>query len=343
MKISALGEFGLISRFSPPFLKGLGRGTIGIGDDCAVIPWKKDAALLVTTDLLLEGVHFLRSKISPADLGAKSLAVNLSDIAAMAGTPRSAFLSLGLPSDIGLDWVDGFFRGLRGLARDHKVALLGGDTTRSEGPIVVNIAVLGIGRPGRIKLRSAARESDIIALTGTLGDSSAGLRILLDEITIGRDEKKLVAAHVRPRAHLEEGAWLGCRAGVRALIDVSDGIDSDLRRIMESSGRGAAVDLDRLPVSPSLFAVCRRYGWDPLDFAVAGGEDYCLLTTVAPGAFPSIAAGFGRRFGRPLFPIGRITAKGKDLAFRLHGRVKKLSQRGFDHFAPGRPTPPKKR
>lgn len=343
MKVTALGEFGLIGRFSPPFVKGLGRGTVGIGDDCAVIPWKKEAVLLVTTDLLVEGVHFLRSKISPQDLGTKALAVNLSDVAAMAGTPKNAFLSMGLPPDIDVAWVDGFFRGLRRLAGEVKVELLGGDTTRSEGDIIINVAILGFGRPSRIKLRSGARPGDIIAVTGTLGDSAAGLRVLIGEIGAGREEKKLVAAHVRPRAHLKEGFWLGRHAAVHALIDVSDGIDSDIRRIMEASGCGAVIELERLPLSPSFVVVCRRQGWDPLEFAAAGGEDYCLLTTIAPKEFPSIAVRFGRKFGRPLFPIGRIAARKRGFAYRLHGRDKTLSQRGFDHFASSPVVPSKPR
>ncbi|MBN2207174.1 MAG: thiamine-phosphate kinase [Candidatus Aminicenantes bacterium] len=332
MKLSDLGEFGLIARFAPPFLKGLGRSVTGIGDDCAVLPWTKRAALLVTTDMLLEGVHFLRATISASDLGAKSLAVNLSDVAAMAGTPRSAFLSLALPADIGLDWVDGFFRGLRRLARVHGVSLLGGDTTHSKGPIVVNIAVLGTAAPGAIRFRSTARVGDIIAVTGVLGDSGAGLRVLTEGLPIGRDERPLVAAHRRPRAHLAEGAWLGRRPCVRALMDVSDGIDSDLKRILEASRRGAALDLEKLPLSPSLFAVCREHGWKPLDFALSGGEDYCLLTTVAPDAFGPVAAAFRRRFGRPLFEIGRVTDRKGVLAYRLHGRPKEIRRRGYDHF-----------
>lgn len=340
MRISQLGEFGLIARFAPPFREGLGRHVTGIGDDCAVIPWTKKASLLVTTDMLLEGVHFLRGSISAADLGAKSLAVNLSDVAAMAGTPQSAFLSLALPSDVAVSWVDGFFSGLRRLARLHGVALLGGDTTHSKGPIVVNIAALGTAAPGEIKYRSTAREGDVIAVTGLLGDSGAGLRLLMSGLAVGRDERTLVAAHLRPRAHLAEGRWLGRRPGVRALMDVSDGIDSDLRRILEASRRGAVLDLEKLPLSPSLFAACRRRGWNPLDFALAGGEDYCLLTTVAPGSFAPAAAAFRRRFGRPLFEIGRIAGRPGALSYHLHGKPKEIRARGYDHFAGREPEHP---
>jgi thiamine-monophosphate kinase len=339
MKITALGEFGLIERFAPPFRKGLGRGIVGIGDDCAVIPWKRDRVLLVTTDLLVEGVHFLRRRIAPEDLGAKALAVNLSDIAAMGGTPASAFLSLGLPSDIEVAWTDRFFRGLGRLAVRAKVRLLGGDTTRSERDIIINIAVFGSGRPSRIKFRSTARPGDVIAVTGTLGDSAAGLRLLLGDRGSGRDERTLIAAHVRPRPQLEEGRWLAGQAAVRALIDVSDGIDSDLRRIAEASGCGAVVELEHLPLSPSFVVVCRRQGWDPLECAAAGGEDYCLLATIAARSFPSIAVRFARRFKRPLFPIGRIAERRRGFAYRLHGRDKVLAYRGFDHFRPQRPSP----
>lgn len=331
-RLASIGEFGLIRRFSPAFLKGLPRGVIGIGDDCAVLPWKKNAHLLVTTDLLVEDIHFLRDKIPALDLGYKSLAVNLSDIAAMGGVPMSAFLSLGLPNDIGVEWVDAFFRGVGELAEREHVRLLGGDTTRSKGPIIINFAVLGRVRPDRVKLRSGARPGDIFCVTGPLGDSEGGLRILFEKRPRGRDEKYLVGRHHRPRAHLAEGAWLGGRSGVTAMMDVSDGIDSDVRRIMERSDCGAVVDLGKLPVSEPLRRTGRKRGWDLFEVAAAGGEDYCLLAAVKPACYENIALEFEKKFGRMLTAIGRATSKKGVLAYLREGRPFTLARRGFDHF-----------
>jgi thiamine-monophosphate kinase len=332
MTLSDIGEFGLIRRFMPRFLADLPSGTTGIGDDCAILPLAGDRRLLVTTDMLLEGTHFLRTAIPPRDLGHKSLAVNLSDIAAMGGRPTAAFLSLGLPGGLRLAWIDAFFAGLRALARREGVALLGGDTTRSAGPIAINLAVLGEARAGRIKLRSGARAGDGIYVTGDLGDSGAGLRIILAGRARTRDEAALVRRHNRPRAHLAEGAWLGRRAPVTAMMDVSDGIDSDLRRIMERSGCGAAVDLDALPLSGALRRAAARRRWDAREIAATGGEDYCLLITVARETASATARAFARAFGRPLARIGTVTRRPDGLRYFSGGKRAELARRGFDHF-----------
>ena len=332
MKLSKIGEFGLIRRFSPPFLKGLPPGIVGIGDDCAVLPWKKDAHLLVTTDMLIEDIHFLRTRISPRDLGAKSLAVNLSDIAAMGGTPRSAFLSVGLPGGSRVEWIDEFFRGIKALAQAEKVRLLGGDTTGSPGPLVINIGLLGEVHPARVKYRSGAKSGDVISVTGFLGDSGGGLRVLLENRPLDRDEKHLVRRHHRPRAHLAEGAWLAAKSDVAAMMDVSDGIDSDLQRIMERSRCGASIDLEKLPLSEPLQRAAKKYGWNIHEVAAAGGEDYCLLVMVRPLRFEKIAAAYERKFRRPLSRIGVITGEKEGLKYKFKGKPLKLMRHGFDHF-----------
>jgi thiamine-monophosphate kinase len=332
MKLSKIGEFGLIRRFSPPFLRNLPAGVVGIGDDCAVIPWKKNRNLLVTTDMLIENIHFLKDKITPWELGYKSLAANLSDIAAMGGKANSAFLSLGIPPDIEVEWLDEFFKGIRNLAKAENVLLLGGDTTKSSGPLVVNIGVLGEAHPARVKFRSGAKAGDIVCVTGFLGDSGGGLRVLCEGKPLFRDERYLVRCHHRPRPHLAEGAWLATREEVTAMMDVSDGIDSDLRRIMEHSRCGTLIHLDTLPISSPLKRVAKKYGWNPFEIAAAGGEDYCLLATVGPERFKKIASAFEKRFKRPLSRIGVITKAREELVYRFHGKPVRLSHRGFDHF-----------
>jgi thiamine-monophosphate kinase len=333
VKVTEIGEFGLIRRFSPPFLAPLAVGELGIGDDCAVLPQADGSALLVTTDMLVEDVHFLRRAIPPADLGWKSLAVNLSDIAAMGGSPHAAFLSLALPRDVEVTWLDSFFDGLKELADATGTELLGGDTTSSPERVVVNVAVLGSARPERIKLRSAARPGDAVCVTGLLGDSGGGLELVRPARgAADNDEAELLRAHWAAPA-LAEGAWLAARVEVRAMMDVSDGIDSDLRRIGERSGCGALVDLARLPVSPALSRVGARRGWDLDRLAAAAGEDYCLLLSVDPAGMEALAADFAEALGRPLAVIGTITDNAETVRYERAGRPVALHGHGFDHFA----------
>jgi thiamine-monophosphate kinase len=332
VKLSTIGEFGLIRRFSARFLMNVEPGTVGIGDDCAVLPWTGRTRLLVTTDMLIEGTHFLRGTIPARDLGYKSLAVNLSDIAAMGGTPRAAFLSLGIPGHVKVEWLDAFFGGFRALAGKTGVSLLGGDTTKSSGPLVINLALLGEARAERIKYRSGAAAGDFICVTGFLGDSGGGLLALLEHRSRRAEETILIRRHNRPRPHLEEGAWLAGKSGVSAMMDVSDGIDSDLRRIMERSRCGARIKLETLPVSGEMRRAAKRHGWDPLELAAAGGEDYCLIVTLRPESASRIGAGFKRKFGRPLARIGTIEPSRHGLRYVLNGKPASLARRGFDHF-----------
>ncbi|MBN1939617.1 MAG: thiamine-phosphate kinase, partial [Candidatus Aminicenantes bacterium] len=177
--LADLGEFGFIARLAGPFLRGMPAGVQGIGDDCAVLPWTEDKRMLVTTDMLVEDRHFVLKSAKPFDLGYKSLAVNLSDIAAMGGRPTWALLSIGVPMGLSVLWIDDFLKGWRTASKPWNVRLVGGDTTRSPGGLVINVVVIGEVPAGRVKLRSAARVGDVIAVTGTLGDSGGGLKIIL--------------------------------------------------------------------------------------------------------------------------------------------------------------------
>jgi thiamine-monophosphate kinase len=267
VKLSELGEFGLIDRFSRRFLQKLPAGVVGIGDDCAVIPQNEQTSLLVTTDALVENIHFLRSAIRPEDLGYKALAVNLSDIAAMGGTPSHIFLSLAIPKECEVEWLDQFFEGFYGLAQSESVTVLGGDTTQSPGPFVINVTLLGTARTEFVKFRSTAQVGDWVCVTGYLGDSSGGLRSLLEDRPADEDIRRLREAHHRPRPHLAEGKWLASQSGVHAMMDISDGIDSDLRRIMEQSNQGVRIDLEKLPRSPSLKNASALYQWNDVELA----------------------------------------------------------------------------
>ncbi len=301
MKMQQLGEFGLIDRIRK-MTSVPDPSWVGIGDDCAVIPLSPETGgapasdLLVSTDMLVEGTHFLMEDISPRQLGWKSAAVNISDIAAMGGKPIATFLSLALPKTLPEQWMQEFMEGYNGISEKFGAALLGGDTTCSPDRICINVAVLGTCPRGKARLRSAARPGDLVCVTGTLGDSAAGLRLILG----GQKgaAPRLMDRHYTPTPRVEEGLALSCLPGVHAMMDISDGVGSDLRHILDESGVGARIDTGKLPISKELQALCIKKGWDPRELALCGGEDYELLFTMDPQETPDI----------PYTVIGEITA-----------------------------------
>jgi thiamine-monophosphate kinase len=315
-KLSVLGEFQFIEAIRRAFA-GVGEGGIvGIGDDCAVLPTGGDEALVVTTDMLVEGVHFLRHATSARELGAKSLAVNLSDIAAMGARPVASLLSIALPAECRGERAQEFMEGYREMSLLHGVALVGGDTTASRAGIAINVVAIGRAAPERLKYRSGARVGDIVVVNGVLGESAAGLR----DILAGRLDTPHAHIHRNPTPQVSEGEWLGGRAEVHSMLDLSDGLASDLGHILRASGVGASVELGAIPTPVSI------------EDAVTGGEDYKLLFTVAPESFASIAADYLARFGEPLYPVGRITDAPPEIVWLEYGQPVEKDWHGFVHF-----------
>ena len=312
---------------------GNGGVRVGIGDDCAVLETRPGTSLLATTDLLLEDVHFRRRWAEPADIGWKSLAVNLSDIAAMGGRPRWALVALACPDDTPAAEIEAFYEGALLLARSHAVAIVGGDTSASPGGWMINVALLGEAVAPR--LRSTARPGDVIAVTGTLGRSAAGLAVLERETApAGVDAARLAevtGAHLRPQPRVREGEWLAAAGGVTAMMDLSDGLGLDLPRLLDESGVGAGVDVDRLPIDAAARAVAAALGVDPAAWATGGGEDYELLLTCAPAALERLQQGLTDNCGTRLTPIGEITAA-PGLRWSSRG-LEVAVARGYEHFA----------
>jgi thiamine-monophosphate kinase len=318
---------------------GGGEGVrLGIGDDCALLEPVAGALLVATTDLLVEDVHFRRRYAEPADIGWKSMAVNLSDIAAMGGRPRWALVALACPAPTTLDEIEAFYEGALALGGEHGVALVGGDTSASPGGWFVNVTVLGevASRP---LLRSGARPGDAIAVTGTLGRAAAGLAVLdRPKAPAGTAPEALAdvtAAHLRPRPRVAEGRWLGAADGVTALIDLSDGLATDLGHVVEESGVGARVEMNRLPLAASTRAVARALGDDPLAWATGGGEDYELLLTCPLPAFERLRQGLEQATGTALTPIGEIVAEPGVAFVDARGRPR-AAVTGWEHFVTGR-------
>lgn len=291
MSLKNIGEFGLIAEIRDAFKVGMrpcenknSAAIKGIGDDCAVLPQHDGMVTLVSTDMLVEGDHFLLGDISPYQLGWKSAAVNISDIAAMGGIPTATFLALAIPERIDNPWMKEFIRGYRDISERFSCPLLGGDTTSSPAGMSICVTVLGQCRKGAERCRDMAREGDFVCVTGNLGDSAAGLRIILEKKLRDPDAAKLIGRHYQPMPRVEEGLKLAATPGVHAMMDISDGIGSDLRHILKASGKGAEIDVGTLPLSDELKAVCAREGWDPVELATCGGEDYELLFTITPEA-----------------------------------------------------------
>lgn len=332
----------------------------GIGDDCAVISQDSDYETLVSTDLLVESTHFLRDDITAYQLGWKSAAVNFSDLAAMGGEPVGSFLAIALPADVSDEWAEDFIRGYKDISSRYGVPLLGGDTTGSPGVITVCVTVMGRCLKGKAKLRSGALPGDLICVTGTLGDSGLGLDALLRKralasgtdrcaadsmadseayamrgIAYGVDDVEaelpyaadtLIERHYMPRPRLNEGLILSEYEGVHAMMDVSDGVASDLGHILKASICDAVVDASLLPLSTEAFAYCKRLGLVPQKYALCSGEDYELLFTVDPQTEPSLDV--------PHTVIGRILPhdNGEIHWENLPDGLSSDSLQGFRHF-----------
>src|SRR5271165_4185250 len=312
--VMPLSEKLLIQRIRRAAARGAHSGH-GIGDDCAVLPIPRGHEALVTTDLNLEDVHFRREWHPPDSVGHRCLARGLSDIAAMGGIPHAAFLSLALPPDLPQKWVDGLVAGLLKLAKRHKVTLAGGDTAQSPDGVLADIVVLGSVPAGTAILRSGTRAGDLIYITGTLGSSAAALDRLRDgEKLRTRTHRK----HFYPEPRLAVGQFLRERKLASAMIDISDGLSTDLGHICEESKTGAVVHAESLPAMP---------GKDGLAFALHGGDEYELLFTAHPNRrIPRQIAGVA------VTRIGEIT-RGKQMKLAANGKTQILKPGGWEHFA----------
>ncbi|MBI5231053.1 MAG: thiamine-phosphate kinase [Coriobacteriales bacterium] len=324
--LSALGEFGVIERFAGKLPAGRDV-VVGLGDDGAVVRCG-ERDLILATDLLVEGRHFLREAIDPADLGYKALAVNASDIAAMGGVPDHALVSLALPADLDVDYLDRLSQGFAEACVRFGIGIAGGDTTRGDG-IVINVALTGHLEAGTAPVtRAGAQSGDLVCVTNDLGDSDGGLRLTLAgrADTTSTEGRALLRAHTRPLPRLAEGL-AAARHGASAMIDLSDGLLADLGHICAASGVGAEIDAESLPMSDALRAVAGELGYDPLESALAGGEDYELLMTVSPECVEGLQDAV-EVAGSSLATIGRITSGD---SVTVIGAV--ATRSGWDHFA----------
>ncbi len=331
MDLYQIGEFGLIDRIRKRFPPSKRSLLVGIGDDSAVLRPKKDMDILLTTDLLVEDIHFDLKYTTFRQLGYKALAVNISDIAAMGGIPRYLVVSLAIPGGLNIKDIDAIYKGIDILAKRFGINLAGGDTSASKKGIFISITLLGDVEPGIAIARSGARVGDSIIVTGSLGDSSAGLEILKKGEETEKGYNYLKKRHLMPTPRVDEGKFLATNKLATSMIDISDGLLSDLSHILEESGAGAQLFLDKIPISPQLKSYCAKKEISPLMYAFSGGEDYELLFTASKISTQEVVnSSLLTKTGVSV--IGRIT---KDKGIRWAGDYvvdKEIPKGGYNHF-----------
>ena len=327
----SIGEFGFIDHIAThPTPKHV---LCGIGDDCAVIAQSDTQVRLVTTDMMVERVHFL-TDTPPEGLGHKLLAVNISDIAAMGGTPTDAVISLAVPANHDAGYLERLYNGLYACADRFNVAIVGGDTTRSHNQLVLNISLTGQMNCNHVCYRSGAQIGDLIYVSGTLGDASGGLSLIQDQIEMDQtDRTHLLRKFHRPEPRLELGQTLAATDAITAMMDVSDGVASDLRHICQRSEVSASLQASAIPLSDAFLNFCQKTKKDAIQLALSGGEDYELLFAINPDRAKEIESLVQKSSAPKITCIGQIT-EGKDAIQITHEDNSRspLTVTGYDHF-----------
>lgn len=289
------------------------RAVKGIGDDCAVLPWTRGRLLLLSTDTLVEGGHFRRDWMTPQQIGRKAVESNVSDIAAMGGVPRAFLVSLILPSETTEAFVDDLYAGLRQAAEKYHLDIIGGNITQGK-QLSVTLTITGEASAKRIRYRHTAQEGDIVMVSGPLGGSAAGLGLL------SQGKSGYLLDYLEPTARLDFSQAYAKYC--RALIDISDGLGSEIRHICEQSGVGALIHLENIPIPPHALKTAALLGKDPRRYALEGGEDFQLLMTVPPANVRKV----------PGIVIGRVVGKESGIFLLDVQGTKRLLPGGYDHF-----------
>jgi thiamine-monophosphate kinase len=325
-----IGERGLIAEIRARVPADPSWLLVGIGDDAAVVQPERGALEILTTDALIEGIHFDRRFSTARDIGWKALAVNLSDVAAMGGTPRLALLSLGLPADSAPDEVHALVDGFLALAAEARVTLAGGNITRSPGPLTVDVTVSGFARARHVLTRDRGRAGEDLYVTGALGAAAAGLGWSKESKDGIEGIDACVRRHCAPEPRVRIGALLGRNRAASACMDLSDGLADGVRQIAAASGTGARIDAAALPIPAAAREWFARAGLDPIVAAAAGGDDYELLFAVPRRARGRLATVIRQARGVPITRIGQLTHEPETVLVR--DGVPEPLPPGFVHF-----------
>lgn len=337
--VSEIGEFQLIHALTRGFSPPSPRTLIGMGDDAALLAHPSSAHLVISTDLLVEDIHFSTRTSSFYDIGYKAAVANLSDIAAMGATPTYILVAVALPSQLRYgDWKD-LYRGLSVPCKAHGVQLVGGDTSASHSSLFLAITILGQVAPGHALTRGGAKEGDIIYVSGSLGNSAAGLVCLTQQppheklSTLHQPMKFLVRRHLRPTPRIALGRLLSSRRLASATLDLSDGLSGDIAHLCQQSRVGALIQESTLPMSPHLLAYASQVKADPLHWALHGGEEYELLFTVSPKNQHRLELAV-KQLRITATAIGVMTSRRSGLQItHQDGRAHKLVPQSYVHFS----------
>jgi len=312
MKIKQIGEFGLIDRITKkPKNKDI---LVGIGDDAAVVKTKKGLQVL-TTDTLVEGDHFRRSWFSPKQIGMKAIEINVSDIAAMGATPKYVLVSLALPKDLDVEFVDDLYNGMWKTCDKYNIEIIGGNMTHSK-QIIISITLTGDVNKENLCLRGNAKFGDFIFVSGYLGNGRAGLRVFQENL---KDFEKIRKNYLEPKAQLKSALEVAYYAN--SMEDISDGLASDLKHICEQSKCGAIIYKNKIPIRDDVRKVAKTLNEDEYDYALFGGEDFELVFTVSKNNLKKVKG----------YLIGEIT-KDSNVKLSSAGKTKNLTKYGYDHF-----------
>ncbi len=332
--LNQIGEFGLIDMIDLPH-PNPETVIVGIGDDCAVLPFNDTHYQLTSCDLLVEDVHFIRDKITPYQLGYKAVAVNLSDVAAMGGTPTHILLSAALPSDYTVaEWRE-LYRGIGAICNRYGVNVIGGDTTSGER-LTINVTVIGTVAKEHLHLRSDAKIGDAVFVTDALGGSRAGLELVLHPDLEANDTVRdaVLRCHYQPEPCCDEIAVLNQIAGVHlhALNDISDGLASECHEIAEASGVSIVLEADTIPIHNGALQLASQIGADGLQWALTGGEDYQLVGTMDGAQAEAICAAYKAQTNKNITIVGYVT-EGDGVYLRTEAGTQSIAKKGYNHFA----------
>ncbi|MDQ7842319.1 MAG: thiamine-phosphate kinase [Armatimonadota bacterium] len=335
LRLAELGEAGVLEAIRRIATTTDPDVIVGVGDDGAVVRCPAGRHLVATCDIQIDGVHFRRATAAAFDIGWKAMAINLSDVAAMGGIPRFALVSLALPTDLALAWVEELYHGLTGIGGRHGVSVIGGNLSRTAGPLTVDVTVLGEVEPHALVRRTGARPGDAVLVTGDLGASGAGRRLAERGLRFPGSDR-LIAAHLRPSPRMDEGRVAALSGWATAMIDLSDGLALDLSRLCDAGGLGVRLDARALPIGEDVRRAAALLGMEALELALFGGEDYELLIASPPTRAADLARRITAQTGTPVTAIGTFVPPEDGRQLITADGPTPILARGWDHFGEAR-------